>query len=140
MDATKKLLVDVVLNEYDSIRKEIDARTDATKTYGWQVILLAVGTFAGWKTTLNIDLVFFLLPAVVMFIISLGTNAGHDMDKARVSLARIENRVYKLTDHILLSNESCRLIARSKYPWRPFSIALFVSVFFLLLRHICIII
>lgn len=105
----RKDSIQVALKEYDGLRKEIDARTDGTKTYAWPVILLAGTTLAGAKIGVNPHLVFFLIPLVGMTIFVLATNAAFDMAKARKALARVENRIFVLSGETLLTHESCRV-------------------------------
>lgn len=106
----RKDSIQVALKEYDGLRKEIDARTDGTRTYAWPVVLLAGTTLVGWKVAINLDLVFFLIPLVALIIFVLATNAAYDMDKARKALARVENRIFILSGETLLTHESCRVI------------------------------
>jgi catechol 2,3-dioxygenase-like lactoylglutathione lyase family enzyme len=132
MDMEPQDQIAVVLKEYEGLRKEIDARTDATRMYGWPVIILVVGAMASWKTEFArvFDIALLFMPAVGMTIAALGANANYAIDKTRVALARIEERVFDISGQVLLDHES-RAIARwHRYAWRWFSAAIVASVLY----------
>ncbi|MBD0256750.1 MAG: hypothetical protein ICV83_13610 [Cytophagales bacterium] len=127
----RKDAIQIALKEYEGLRKEIDARTDGTKTYAWPVILLGAGTLAGWKMDINLDVVLFLIPTMVMTILTLAANASYDMDKARKALARVENRIFLLSGETLLTHESCRVIEWQENAWKRLAILFVVPLAYL---------
>lgn len=97
MQDENKFLIEVALKEYDGLRKEIDARTDATRAYGWPVIIVGVGAVAGFRTdAIDERLAVMFVPAAGMTIAALAANANLAIFKARWSLALVEDRIYVL--------------------------------------------
>jgi len=123
--------VDLMLREYDALRKEIDARTDATRTYGWPVVALVFAGVFGWKgdVATAIDVVILLAPAVAMTIAGLAANANYAIDKARLALARIEYRVYDVTGAAPLRHET-EVVSQWKAPERPLTMAVTASLLY----------
>ena len=78
-------------------RHEIEIRTDATKAYGWPVIvssvaiIVAAGRFGSLTTVLAI--IPFLVPLIGMTILALDANAHLAMDRTHRELAKIEQRI-----------------------------------------------
>lgn len=104
-------LIPLALKEYEALRKEIEARADVTKIYGWPVILLSFGAIAGINTdliSLNAALTF--IPVVVMTIAALDANANHDKARARKALALVEDRIFILSGEPALCYESMELL------------------------------
>jgi len=126
--------INVVLKEYDGLRKEIDARTDATKTYGWPVVILAFGAILGWKPGLDINIALLFIPAVVMTIFALTANANHDMDKARKAIALIEDRVFILAAKPLLCHESFRVSQWRKDQWKWLTLRFIPAVVYVIIE------
>lgn len=98
-------LLPAVLKEYESLRKEIEARTDATRTYGWPVVVLVGGVVAGWKTGFVLDVVLVFVPVVGMTIAALAANANYTIDRTRVALAHAEQRVNDLAGTVVMEEE-----------------------------------
>lgn len=111
----RETLINTALKEYEALRKEIDARTDATRNYGWPVIAVAFGATALFKAgglddnVMKVALV--LIPAVGMTIAALAANAQYDMNRARRGIADLEERIFKLSlrDEVALCHETCRV-------------------------------
>jgi hypothetical protein len=100
-------LISLALKEYDALRKEIEARADVTKVYGWPVILLAFGAIAGFKSELvSVNAALTFIPAVVMTIAALDANANHDKTRARKAIALVEDRIFILSGAPALCHES----------------------------------
>lgn len=92
-------LISAALKEYDALRREIEVRTDATRAYGWPVILFVAGGVAGIKSfDVPPDLALMVIPAGAMTIFALTANASLAMEKARKGLAEVENRIYIISD------------------------------------------
>ena len=128
---TPERAVDLMLREYDALRKEIDARTDATRTYGWPVIALAFAGVFGWKGDFakTIDILILLAPAVAMTIAGLAANANYAIDKARLALARIEYRVFQVTGAAPLRHET-EAVSRWTSPGRQLGVAVAASILY----------
>ena len=122
-DISPEALLTTVTKEYEGLRKEIDARSDATKAYGWPVVLLVFTVGAGWKTNIDWNLVLLFIPAIGMTIAALAANASHDIMKARRALAVTENKIYTLTGQPLLSYESWRVSKWTTSRWRGYPLA-----------------
>ena len=125
-------LLTTLTKEYEGLRKEIDARTDATKAYGWPVVLLVFTVIASWKTNIDWNLVLLFIPAIGMTIVALAANASHDIMKARRALALTENKIYTLTGQPILSHESWRVSVWRKRWWRGFPRAVAISAAYVL--------
>lgn len=96
---SRKQLISIALREYDALRKGIDDRLDVTKTYGWPVVLVAVGAIAGLKSELvNVNTALAFVPAIVFSIAALDANANHDKARARRALALVEDRIFILAE------------------------------------------
>lgn len=103
-------LADLAVKEYDSLRKEIEARADATRTYGWPVILLAFGAIAGFKPELiDINSALTFIPTVAITIAALDANARHEKVKFSRSIALVEDRVFLLSGAPVLCHETVEL-------------------------------
>jgi hypothetical protein len=103
-------LLAVVTKEYEGLRKEIDARTDATRTYGWPVILVAFTALAAFKVdNIDWDLILLFIPTAGMTIAALAANASYDMDRISRALAVTEDKIFILTGRPLLTYESRRV-------------------------------
>jgi hypothetical protein len=96
---TIKRLTDLAVREYDALRKGIDDRMDVTKTYGWPVVIVAIGALAGFKSDL-IDSTTMLtfIPALVFTVAALDANANHDKARVRRALALVEDRLFILSN------------------------------------------
>ncbi|HWS89229.1 MAG TPA: hypothetical protein VN282_19810 [Pyrinomonadaceae bacterium] len=130
--APTQLFITTALKEYEALRKEIEARTDKTKTYGWPVILVALGAAASMKPDLlNLNLALMFVPAVPMTIAALAANANQDTDKARKAIALVEDRIYILSGKPLLCHHTMKLLRwEEKAPGR-FRVAVFVTAAYL---------
>ena len=128
---TPEKAVDLMLREYDALRKEIDARTDATRTYGWPVIALVFAGVFGWKGDFakTIDLLILLAPAVAMTIAGLAANANYAIDKARLALARIEYRVFEVTGAAPLRYET-EAVSRWTSPGTTLGVAVAAAILY----------
>lgn len=108
---TPETKIPVVLKEYEALRKEIDARTDATKNYGWPVVAVAFAAIVGWKSdNFDFNIASILAPVIAMTIYALAANANHSIDRARVDIALVEDRIFALSgSQVLICSESLRL-------------------------------
>jgi hypothetical protein len=103
--------ISIVLKEYEALRKEIDARTDATKNYGWPVIAVAFAAIVGWKAeNIDFNIAVLLAPVIAMTIYALAANANYSIDKAREGLALVEDRIFEISKpQVLICYESLKL-------------------------------
>jgi len=103
--------ISIVLKEYEALRKEIDARTDATKNYGWPVIAVTFAAIVGWKPeNIDFNIAVLLAPVIAMTIYALAANANYSIDKAREGLALVEDRIFDIsTPQVLICYESLKV-------------------------------
>ena len=128
---TPEKAVDLMLREYDALRKEIDARTDATRTYGWPVIALVFAGVFGLRDVLanTLDILILFAPAVAMTIAGLAANANYAIDKARLALARIEYRVFEVTGAAPLRHET-EAVSQWRSPGTQLGVAVAASILY----------
>ncbi|PYP82440.1 MAG: hypothetical protein DMF61_26345 [Blastocatellia bacterium AA13] len=124
--------IDIALKEYDSLRKEIDDRLNAPKLYFVPLLFVFFGGVLGWKAEAPRDLILlFVIPILVTFL-SFVINAGYYIHRAGKRIARIEDKVFKLSGLPLLTHETETILDRQKLPlWLSIAGQIAVMVFYI---------
>ena len=118
-------LTNLALKEYDALRKEIDARADNTKTFGWPVVALALGAGLGFKfEVVSVDTALTFVPAVGMAVVALHYNSDHDKLSARRALALVEDKVFGYSGEPVLSRETTALLRERRRAAREWLVAI----------------
>jgi hypothetical protein len=125
----------IVLKEYDALRKEIDDRLNAPKLYFVPLLFVFLGGVLGWKAELPIDLVLlFILPVLLTFL-SFAVNAGYYVQRAGKQIAKIEDKVFRLSGLSLLTHESEIIHHRQQLPtWGLPLLSAITGAFYILIE------
>jgi hypothetical protein len=114
MNAKERL--DIVMKEYDALRREIDNRTDSFRTHGVPAVTVAVAAVVGVRSNIPPDALLALLPSVGLLILTISVTAWLYLDRVGRRLAVVEDRVYQISGEPLLTHETELILDRQIQP------------------------
>src|SRR4051812_26840691 len=94
---SEKEEVDILMKEYDALRREIDERLKTTQISGLYSIFAVVGAVLAFAAT-NVGQVYALtVPPIVMLIVGVLVHGWLTLEDTSRELARVEDKVFKVT-------------------------------------------
>lgn len=127
--------VDLLLKEYDTVRREIDNKLNTFQLRSLPVVLVVLGALFGWKSTFDIEVIPLLVVPVAMVLISISTSSWFYIYRAGRWLAVIEDRVFAVTGRPLLTHETELLMQRQRRgPWKWAASGLVMLLAYILLE------
>lgn len=125
--------IDIILKEYDALRKEIDDRLNAPKLYFVPLLFIFVGGVLGWKADAPLDLILLFIVPVLLTFLSIAMNAGYYIHRAGERIARIEDKVFKLSSLPLLTHETETIVERKRLPlWVSIAGGVILATFYVI--------
>jgi hypothetical protein len=113
----EKERIDIILKEYDTLRKELADRLDIAKVYIIPLLIVSLAGFFGWKSNLSINLALMFALAVLLTFLSFAVNSWHDYHDLSARIAIIEDKVFQISGEPLLTHETHMVYGRKKKPF-----------------------
>lgn len=113
----EKERIDIILKEYDSLRKELADRLDFAKTYIAPLLIVSLASFFGWKSSVSINLTLMLALAGLLIFLSFAVNSWHAFHSLSKRIAIIEDKVFQIAGEPLLTHETFMIFGRKKKPF-----------------------
>jgi hypothetical protein len=113
----EKERIDIILKEYDTLRKELSDRLDFAKIYITPLLIVSLAGFFGWKSNLSINLALMFALAVLLTFLSFAVNSWHAFHSLSARIAIIEDKVFQISGEPLLTHETRMVCERKKKPF-----------------------
>lgn len=113
---TEKERIDVLLKEYDTLRKEIADRLDVPKLYVTPLLIVSLAGFFGWKSNIPVDLALMFALAILLTFLSFAVHSWHAFHSLSAQVAMIEDQVFQISGEPLLTHETRMVYERKKRP------------------------
>src|SRR3712207_1942104 len=113
----EKERIDIVLKEYDTLRKEIGDRLDVPKLYVTPLLIVSLAGFFGWKSNIPIDLALMFALAILLTFLSFAVHSWHALHSLSAQVAMIEDKVFRISGEPLLTHETQMVYERKKKPF-----------------------
>ena len=109
--------IDIILKEYETLRKELADRLDFAKIYITPLLIVSLAGFFGWKSNLSINLALMFALAVLLTFLSFAVNSWHAFHSLSARIAIIEDKVFQISGEPLLTHETYMVYGRKKKPF-----------------------
>jgi hypothetical protein len=113
---TEKEKIDVMLKEYDTLRKELADRLDVPKLYVTPLLIVSLAGFFGWKSNIPIDLALMFAVAILLTFVSFAVHSWHALHSLSAQIAIVEDKVFQISAEPLLIHETKMIYERKKKP------------------------
>lgn len=125
---TEKERIDVILKEYDTLRKELADRLDVPKLYVTPLLIVSLAGFFGWKSNIPVDLALMFAVAILLTFLSFALHSWHALHSLSAQIAIVEDKVFQISGGPLLTHETTMIHKRKKRPlFRIFIIGWIIS-------------
>jgi hypothetical protein len=125
---TEKERIDIILKEYDTLRKELADRLDVPKLYVTPLLIVSLAGFFGWKSNIPTDLALMFAVAILLTFLSFAVHSWHALHSLSAQIAIVEDKVFQISNEPLLTHETKMVHERKKRPlFRIFMIGWAIS-------------
>ena len=125
--------ITVVLKEYDALRKDIEDRVNTPKLFFVPLLIASLAGILGWKAEAAVDLILLFVFPLLLTILGFALNADFYVLRTARQVAKIEDKIFRLSGLSLLTHETEILHSRRQFHARK---ALLVGVFVCILYFV----
>ena len=125
----------VVLKEYDALRKEIEDRVNTPKVYFVPLLFVSLAGVLGWKAEAPVDLILLFIFPLFLAFLSFALNANYYLQRAARQVAKLEDKVFRLSGLSLLTHETEILHLRQQFHVRKaVFVGALICIFYLIVE------
>lgn len=127
--------IDIVLKEYDALRKDIEDRSNTPKLFFVPLLIASLAGFFGWKAEASVDLILLFALPLLLIILSFALNADFYVLRTARQVAKIEDKIFRLSGLSLLTHETEILHSRRQFHARKaFLVGASVCIFYFVIE------